>query len=95
MMTQPTLGDDARPKLAAKAQLRIDPISGEPVLLYPEGMLRLNGTAHAIAMLCDGEHALEKILGSLAVEFEVSAEELRSDVVACLHDLQTKRLILY
>jgi hypothetical protein len=49
MMTQPMLDDEARPKLAAKAELRMDPISGEPILLYPEGMLRLNGTAHAIA----------------------------------------------
>ena len=34
--------------------LETDKVSNEPVLLYPEGILQLNETAHAIVERCDG-----------------------------------------
>lgn len=38
----------ARNSSAAKAQLQIDKVSGEPVLLYPEGVVLLNDPSAAI-----------------------------------------------
>ena len=45
---------DSRPVLAPGVRLQLDKATGEPVLLYPEGVLELNGTAHAILNLCSG-----------------------------------------
>jgi len=42
----------ARPKISARARLQTDKITGKPVLLYPEGALMLNATAHAVTLLC-------------------------------------------
>ena len=58
--TQNTVIDlQSRPALAARVRLQTDPVSGEPVLLYPEGLLLLNATAHAVASVAtarDGRH---------------------------------------
>lgn len=48
-----------RPVLARKAKLRVDPSSGDTLLLYPESGLALNESAAAIVRLCDGRAASE------------------------------------
>ena len=42
------------PTLARQVRFRLDPVSAEPVLLYPEGVLVLNETAADIVQRCDG-----------------------------------------
>ena len=49
----------AKPRLADKARLRLDPKTGETLLLYPEAGLKLNRT---------GTHVLERCTGK-AVEY--------------------------
>jgi pyrroloquinoline quinone biosynthesis protein D len=44
----------SRPRLARKARLRPDPLSGATLLVYPEAALLLNGSAAAILARCDG-----------------------------------------
>lgn len=95
MQAEPWLDEEARPRLAAKAELRADTITGRPVLLHPEGVVQLNDTAHAIVALCDGTHSLRQILCSLADEFEVTPQDLSHDVAGCLQALLKKRLILF
>jgi len=51
------LSADSRPRLARKARLRADPVTGETLLLYPEHGLVLNPSAAAILRLCDGRSA--------------------------------------
>lgn len=74
------LAQHIRPRLVAKARMQIDKVSGEPVLLYPEGLLLLNTTGAAIIPLCDGKHTLLEIVLELAAHYNVSSEVLRSDV---------------
>jgi pyrroloquinoline quinone biosynthesis protein D len=88
------LTDAARPVLAAKAELRLDPITGEPILLYPEGMLHLNPSAQAILTLCDGTRSLADIVDHLTQTYEAPAETLRADVVECLDAFLKRQLIL-
>jgi coenzyme PQQ biosynthesis protein PqqD len=85
---------EARPALAPGVRLQVDKATGEPVLLYPEGVLELNGTAHAILNLCHGAMTVDEIVAALAEEYEVSAEVLRSDALECLGDLAQRRLVV-
>src|SRR5690242_2380652 len=55
-----------RPRLHRKARLRKDKISGEPVLLFPEGVLLLNPTGAAVVELCDGRQTVAEIAAVLA-----------------------------
>lgn len=83
----------ARPTLAPHVRVQKDPVSGEPVLLYPEGVLMLNGTAEAILAQVNGTATLGEILAALAEEFEVTPEELQGDVLEYLGELEQRRLL--
>lgn len=50
------------------------------MLLYPEGMIKLNGSAGEIISCCDGKHTIEQIIDTLAARFP-EAEGLSSDTV--------------
>jgi coenzyme PQQ biosynthesis protein PqqD len=84
----------ARPALAPGTRLQIDRTTGEPVLLFPEGVTSLNETAHAIVAQCDGQRKVEEIVAALALEYDAPAEALREDVVACLAELREKNLLV-
>ena len=84
-----------RPVLADHVRLRADPVSGDPVLLFPEGVLILNSTAHDIVLLCDGGVTGREILTALSADYEVEEAVLRTDLVDCLTDLLHRNLILF
>ncbi len=92
-MTPPDL--QSRPALAQRVRLRDDPVSGQPVLLYPEGLLELNETAHAIVAQCDGAKTIAQIVDALAAEYEAAAEDVSPDVLECLRDLRARNLIVF
>ena len=72
----------ARPKLASKAKLRLDPKSNKHVLIYPEKGLELNATGGAILSLCTGENTFEQIVLRLREQFsqgDVGALEAHVD----------------
>lgn len=83
----------SRPVLARGVRLRDDPITGEPILLYPEGVLELDETTHDIVRRCSGNATLESIVSALAEEYEIDAETLQSDVCECLEQLRERMLI--
>jgi pyrroloquinoline quinone biosynthesis protein D len=56
-VTAAVLSADSRPRLARKARLRADRLTGGTLLLYPEHGLVLNASAAAILGLCDGRSA--------------------------------------
>jgi pyrroloquinoline quinone biosynthesis protein D len=89
-----TLDPQLRPALEARTRLQIDVVTGEPVLLYPEGLLVLNATAHAIISRMDGIATISAIVKALAEEYDVCAEDLRSDVIECLHTLRARNLVV-
>jgi pyrroloquinoline quinone biosynthesis protein D len=66
---------------------------GEVVLLYPEGVLRLNETGRAILSLCDGRRTLDDIAAALASTFEETAGALPGDVADFLGQLSDRRLV--
>ena len=83
-----------RPALASHVRLKIDTVSGDPVLIYPEGVLILNSTAHDIVKLCDGTANGHQILAALSAEYEVDGSALQEDVTECLTDLLGRNLVV-
>lgn len=87
--------DERRPILSPGVRLKIDDVSGNAVLLYPEGIFELNETAHAIVKCCDGRTSVAQMTAALAAEYEISESELQRDVTSCLDDLQRQKLIKF
>ncbi|HEV2392969.1 MAG TPA: pyrroloquinoline quinone biosynthesis peptide chaperone PqqD [Verrucomicrobiae bacterium] len=87
--------EQSRPALARGVRLQTDAKSGEPVLLFPEGILYLSETAQQIVARCDGRSTAEAIIASLAVEYEVDRATLREDVFECLVDLYERKLLVF
>jgi pyrroloquinoline quinone biosynthesis protein E len=81
------------PRLAAKCRLQPDPATGRWVLLYPEGLLKLNESAAAILLLCDGTREEGQILEQLSRTFKTPVALLQDDVRATLAKLQRDGLL--
>jgi pyrroloquinoline quinone biosynthesis protein D len=93
-MQNTAIDAQSRPALSPRARLQSDPIDGEPVLLYPEGLLKLNTTAHEVVARCDGKTTVENIIKSLGEEYELDPDTLRADVFDCLLQLQQRQLVV-
>ena len=91
-MTPTAISDAARPRLAKGARLQTDSTTRRSVLLFPEGIIELNETAHEILSRCDGR-MLSEIVHALAEEYDANAEALAADVRDTLADLQQRKLI--
>ena len=91
-MSTTTISDSARPTLAQGVRLQIDSASGKSVLLYPEGIVELNDTAHEILCRCDGR-TLGDIVQALAEEYEADTAALAADVREILTALQHRKLV--
>lgn len=89
-----SIASNSHPACAPGVRLQLDKVTGEPVLLYPEGVLELNDTAHAILNLCNGAATVDEIVAALAAEYEVEESVLRADALECLGDLLQRRLIV-
>ena len=84
--------DAAQPRLAKGVRLQTDSTSGRSVLLFPEGIIELNETAHEILSRCDGR-MLSEIVHALAEEYDEDLEMVAADVRETLADLQRRKLI--
>jgi len=87
-----TFPEAAKPRLAAKARLKWDEIRQKPLLLFPEGVLVLNPTAHEVVALCDGRRTIGEILQSLKEKFNNDAVD--GDVRDLLARLAGKGLLV-
>jgi len=74
------LPDTARPAIAQGLRLQWEPAQEAHVLLYPEGMVKLNGSAGAIMSRCDGVRTLAEIVADLERSYGLSG--LETDVRA-------------
>jgi pyrroloquinoline quinone biosynthesis protein D len=74
--------DAAIPRLGAGFRLQWEPAQNAHVLLYPEGMVKLNGSAGAILAECDGKRSLAEVVTALETAFETTglAEDVRAFV---------------
>ena len=74
------VGIETRPRVGPGFRLQWEPAQNCHVLLYPEGMVRLNGSAGEILKRCDGTRDLAAIVADLEQAF--SATGLAPDVQA-------------
>jgi len=91
-MAATTISDLARPSLANGVRLQIDSTTSKSVLLYPEGIVELNETAHEVLSRCDGR-TLGEIISELAEEYEADRAAIAADVNETLEDLQRRKLV--
>jgi pyrroloquinoline quinone biosynthesis protein D len=83
----------ARVRLTAKAMMRTDKVTGNPMLLYPEGALALNPTGAAIVELCDGRRTFGELVAALAERYKAPVEKLRPDVAGYIRRLKERGLV--
>ncbi len=74
--------DHSRPVLAGKFRLQWEAAQGCHVLLYPEGMVKLNRSAGEILSRCSGTLTVGEIVADLEREF--AARGLGRDVAQFL-----------
>jgi len=71
-MTTPddTIANDAVPAIAPGFRLQFEQAQDAWVLLYPEGMVKLNQSAGEILQRCDGERDVGAVAAALEEAFE-------------------------
>jgi pyrroloquinoline quinone biosynthesis protein D len=92
-LTQTASGAD-RPRLAPHVRLTFDPARERHVLLTPESVTVLNGTAAAVLGLCDGERTVTDIVAVLRERYDrVDGDEVRLllDRLAARHCVELRR----
>lgn len=72
----------AKPAIARGFRLQWEPAQNAHVLLYPEGMVKLNGSAGEILKRCDGSRDIAAIVTDLEQTFDATG--LTQDVNAFL-----------
>ena len=81
------------PRVGPGFRLQWEPVQDCHVLLYPEGMVKLNGSAGEIMKRCDGVRSVGEIVADLEQAF--SAQGLQGDVLAFLAIAGEKRWLTW
>ena len=74
------LNDNAIVEIGRHYRFQWEPAQNAHVLLYPEGMVKLNGSAGEILKRCDGSRDIDAIITDLEQAFEATG--LTKDVNA-------------
>jgi len=84
MQTSPdnTSAKSELPRIGRGFRLQWEPVQSAHVLLYPEGMVKLNASAGEILLRCDGATSVEAIVADLEKRFGTTG--LERDVRAFL-----------
>ena len=65
-------------------------------MLFPEGMIRVQGTGQNILELCDGQRTLQGIVQALLERYRgADPAKLEEDVSSFLNALHQKRIVDY
>jgi pyrroloquinoline quinone biosynthesis protein D len=75
-----TIAVTAKPAIGKGFRLQWESAQNAHVLLYPEGMIKLNGSAGEIMKRCDGARTIAEITTDLELSFATSG--LDADVAA-------------
>ena len=78
-MNEPVIGVLARPEVASGFRLQWEAAQNAHVLLFPEGMVKLNTSAGEILKRCDGATTIADITADLERAFATS--NLSEDVI--------------
>jgi pyrroloquinoline quinone biosynthesis protein D len=65
----------AVPRIAPGFRLQWEPVQSSFVLLYPEGMVKLNQSAGEIMKRCDGARSVAEIVADLEAAFSTTGLE--------------------
>jgi pyrroloquinoline quinone biosynthesis protein D len=79
-VNQPAISASSRPAVGRGFRLQWEPAQNAHVLLYPEGMIKLNGSAGEILKRCDGAATIADITADLERAF--AASDLSEDVMS-------------
>ena len=88
------IGPTTRVRLAAKARLQNDRVSGKPFLLYPERGLELSDSAARIVALCGEERTVAAIVDELTAVSGEPRERIESEVISFLGALVDRGLLV-
>jgi coenzyme PQQ biosynthesis protein PqqD len=67
-----------------------------PLVLFPEGAMKVQGTGLAILALCDGQRTFTEIVEELQRQyFGADPKRIREDAVRFLEQLHEKRIVDY
>jgi len=86
-----SIGGDSIPRIGHGFRLQWEAAQNAHVLLYPEGMVKLNGSAGEILTRCDGATPVSTIVADLEQRFGASG--LDKDVVAFLEIARERRWV--
>ena len=84
----------ATPKLNPLYKFQFEKAQDAFVLLYPEGMITLNGSAGEIMQMVDGERDVDTIISDLIAKFP-GAEGIDKDIHEFLDHAHEKKWIKY
>jgi pyrroloquinoline quinone biosynthesis protein D len=79
-MTANPITGASRPAIDRRFRLQWEAAQKAHVLLYPEGMIKLNGSAGEILKRCDGQATIADITANLEQAF--ATKGLSNDVIA-------------
>jgi pyrroloquinoline quinone biosynthesis protein D len=93
MIAPLTMPAGSRPRLQSGFRLQWEPAQHHHVLLFPEGMVKLNVSATEILKRCTGEATVAEITAALEHAFQ--RQDLSSEVTSFIsHAVERKWLIL-
>lgn len=76
--------DQRIPAIAPLFRLQWEPVQDAHVLLFPEGMIKLNGSSAEILTRCDGRRPVGDIIAELSRQFEADvAADVRAFLELC------------
>jgi len=90
----PRPSDSSQPRFAAGCRWGTQ--GEQRVVLFPEGMIRVQGTGEKTLELCDGQRTFQEIVSALSAEYSgADAAKIGQDVGNFLEALQQKRIVDY
>ena len=88
------IADSSKPTLAVGC--RWGGSEEDPMLLFPEGALKVQGTGLAILSLCDGQRTFPEIVAELQRQYlGADPQRIRDDATTFLEQLHEKRIVDY
>jgi pyrroloquinoline quinone biosynthesis protein D len=81
-VSESAASEEQHPAFSGKEQPRLNPMfmfrweesQNSHVLLYPEGVVKLNGSAGEIIGRCDGQRSIEQIVAELKTTFATGGD---------------------
>jgi len=81
------------PRLHPHLRFQWEPAQEAYVLLYPEGMVKLNGSAGEILAVCNGQRSVAEIIGLLTEKFP-EAPDIETDIIDFLVTAHTNQWLV-